>query len=189
MRRIRWILLAFVFSLSWIGQASAFEWLDRVCCAIKSECLKIKLWPEPWIEPDRVATRAPFVVQIANGWRAHNTMGPQHFDPETGELTHAGMLKVADIMQISPAPHRKIYIERADTPERTAERVNSTQVYSASIAYDTPAPPVLVTNSKQDTMPAEYIDTIQRRFQESTPEPRLPEGAVGEDSSSTTSGT
>src|SRR5262249_12688158 len=112
MRRIRWILLAFVFSLSWIGQASAFEWLDRVCCAIKSEYLKIKLWPEPWIEPDRVATRAPFVVQIANGWRAHNTLGPQHFDPETGDLTHAGMLKVADIMQISPAPHRKIYIER-----------------------------------------------------------------------------
>ncbi|MGD9647533.1 MAG: hypothetical protein AB7U73_17595 [Pirellulales bacterium] len=189
MRRTIWTLLALVFSATWIGQAHAFEWLDRVCCAVKSEYLRIKLWPEPWIEPDRVATRAPFVVQIANGWRAHNTLGPQHFDPETGQLTHAGQLKVADIMQISPAPHRKIYIERADTPERTAERVASAQEYSASIAYDTPAPPVFVSNSRQDTMPAEYIDTIQRRFQETTPEPRLPEGEVGEDSSATSAGT
>ncbi len=140
-------------------------------------------WPDPFVVPDRVAVRAPFAVMVAQGWRIQNTLGEHHFEGDTAKLTEAGELKVRAILAQSPPEFRTVFVLRADDPKLTAERIDSTQQFVAKLSQDGAAPQVLETTEKPRGTPAYYIDEVTRRYQSTTPNPRLPEDGDSSDSS------
>ncbi|MGH7139833.1 MAG: hypothetical protein ACREHD_29185, partial [Pirellulales bacterium] len=78
-----------------------------------------RCWPAPFLEPDRMAARAPFAVMINNGWRTQNTLGDDHFDTDTGLLNEAGELKVREILAYSPPEHRTVFVLQARDEQET----------------------------------------------------------------------
>ena len=153
-------------------QASA----EILCGAVNSIARDVKrrqCWPEPFTGPDRATVRAPFVIQVANGWRRQNLLGEYHFEPNSGELTEAGRLKVRWIVTVCPEQHRLIYVHTAEEDEETLARIAAVQRLAQKIAPDGMTP-VLSTSISDEGWPADQIDLIGRKFQSSTPEPRLP---------------
>ncbi|HQU46230.1 MAG: hypothetical protein B7Z73_12045 [Planctomycetia bacterium 21-64-5] len=133
-----------------------------------------KCWPAPFLVPDRMAARAPFAVMINNGWRTQNTLGDDHFDPTTGMLNEAGELKVRDILTYSPPEHRTVFVLQSHDEETTAARNQSVNELVSHIRTYAEGPLVAQTNIRPRVAPAEYINTIGTKFNETTPDPRLP---------------
>ena len=130
-------------------------------------------WPEPFIGDDRAAVRAPFVIQVANGWRRQNMLGEYHFEPTSGQLNEAGRLKVRWILVTGPQQHRLIYVHAAERTEESAARLAAVQQLACQIAPND-VPPVMLTTIADDDSPADRADAIGRKFQSTTPSPRLP---------------
>jgi hypothetical protein len=141
-------------------------------------------WPDPFIAPDRAAVRAPINVMVAQGWKVQNTLGDHHFEGDTAKLTEAGELKVRAILAQSPADFRTIFVLRADDPKLTADRIESTQHLATKLVQDGVPPQVVETTEKPRGTPAYYIDEVTRRYQSTTPDPRLPTDNDSSDSSS-----
>jgi hypothetical protein len=176
---VGWALLLSVSA----AQVSA----EIICEAVNSVARDIKrrqCWPEPFLGPDRATVRAPFAIQVANGWRRQNMLGEFHFVPGTAQLTEAGQLKVRWILLTGPQQHRLIYVHTADRDEETAARVAAVQHLATQITPNN-IPPILTTTISDDGWPADQVDLIGRKFQATIPAPRLPAPA----SSSTTGGT
>ncbi len=150
------------------AQASA-DWL----LGIPTEIKRRQCWPDPFDCADRATVRAPYVAMVANGWRRQNMLGEFHFEPDTGQLNEAGKLKVRWILTSGPQQHRLIYVHVAEKSEETAARMASVQQLAAQI---TPSdlPPILPTTIADDGWPADHVDLIGRKYQQSTPPPRLP---------------
>jgi hypothetical protein len=136
-------------------------------------------WPEPFVAPDRYAVRSPLATMVENGWRRNNLLGDYHFVDEGGELTAAARTKVHWVLTEAPTHHRTIYVHRAYDAEVTAARVDSVQQYAAQVVQSGPLPLVLETDITARGWPAAQADLIGRRFEESTPDPRLPDAADG----------
>ena len=78
---------------------------------------------------------------VANGWRRQNLLGEFHFEPQSGQLTEAGRLKVQWILTACPEQHRLIYVHTAGTREETAARVAAVQQLAAQFPPTTwPSP-------------------------------------------------
>ncbi len=153
-------------------QVSA-ELLCEVFNSIARDVKRRQCWPEPFTGPDRAVTRAPFMVQVANGWRRQNMLGEFHFERGTGQLTEAGRLKVRWILTAGPQQHRLIYVHTAEKDEETSIRIAAVQQLAAQIAPND-LPPVLPTSISDEGWPADEVDLIGRKFQATTPPPRLP---------------
>ena len=108
------------------------EWLGEFFHSVGRDFKRRNCWPEPFVYPDRLAVREPFVVMVENGWRSQNMIGDQHFDAATGQLTEAGRLKIRWIINEAPPQHRTIYVYRAVDPQETAARVDSVQQFAAN---------------------------------------------------------
>jgi len=159
------------FALIVVGtaaQASA-DWFF----GIPTEVKRRQCWPEPFDCADRSAVRAPFVAMVANGWRRQNMLGEFHFEPDTGQLNEAGRLKVRWILTSGPQQHRLIYVHVAEKSEEMAARMAAVQLLAAQIS-PTDLPPILPTTIADDGWPADHVDLIGRKYQQSTPPPRLP---------------
>ena len=117
---------------------------------------------------------APFDICTANGWRIQNTLSDHHFN-DAGDLTEAGELKVAAIINDTPLPYRAIFVLRGEDPGITATRVVSIQEGVARILGDRPPVPIFETYEKPRGTPAYYVDEVTRRYQDTIPDPRLPE--------------
>ncbi len=144
-------------------------------------------WPEPFSGWDRETVRAPFVIQVANGWRRQNMLGEFHFEPNNGQLTEAGRKKVLWILTVCPEQHRLIYVHAAEQNAETLARIASVQQLSSQISPNRPAP-VLATTIPDDGWPADEVDAISRKYQSSMPSPRLPAASSGAGSGSSGGG-
>ena len=144
-------------------------------------------WPEPFSQWDRETVRAPFVIQVANGWRRQNMLGEYHFETGNGQLTEAGRNKVRWILTVCPEQHRLIYVHAAERNEETMARIASVQQLSSQILPNRPAP-VLSTTIPDDGWPADEVDMIGRKFQASMPSPRLPAASANSGSGSGSGG-
>jgi alkanesulfonate monooxygenase SsuD/methylene tetrahydromethanopterin reductase-like flavin-dependent oxidoreductase (luciferase family) len=142
-------------------------------------------WPEAFLPADRLATRAPFVVMVHNGWRRQNLVADHHFAEGTGTLKESGELKIRWIMTQAPRQHRTIYVHRAATPEQTAKRMEAVQAFAAKFARNGDVPVVEETDIDMAGLPAVQVDTIDRKWLESAPAPRMPDSG-GTGASSTT---
>ena len=158
-----------------LGSATQLS-AELLCEAVNSVVRDIKrrqCWPEPFVGPDRATVRAPFVTQVANGWRRQNMLGEFHFEPTTGQLNEAGRLKVRWILTVCPEQHRLIYVHMADRNEETAARIVAVQQLANQIAPND-VPPVMSTSIADEGWPADRVDAIGRKYQASIPAPRLP---------------
>lgn len=147
---------------------------DRCFGSIARDYKRRQCWPEPFTVPDRVAARAPLVTMVSNGWRRQNMLGELHFEPATGQLTEAGRLKVRWIVTEAPQPHRIVYVHTADSNEETAARIAAVKQLVVRYAPPGEMLPVLPTSISDEGWPADQVDLIGRKFQASTPPPRLP---------------
>jgi len=131
-------------------------------------------WPDPFVVADRAAVRLPINVNVAQGWKIQNTLGDHHFEGETAKLTEAGELKVRAVIAQSPTAYRTIFVLRTDDPKLTNERIENTQQFADKLVQDGAAPQVVETTEKPRGTPAYYVDEVTRRYQSTTPDPRLP---------------
>lgn len=139
-------------------------------------------WPEPFLAPDRDAVRSPFALMVSNGWRRQNLLADHHFIDQTGELNEAGRLKVRWILTEAPQHHRTIYVHKTTDPEVTAARIDNVQQLAAQLVPEGALPLVLETGIPVLGWPASQADMIGRKFEASTPDPRLPDASGGGES-------
>jgi hypothetical protein len=162
------IVVFVLIALGSVTQASA-DWFF----GIPTDFKRRQCWPDPFDCADRATVRAPFVTMVANGWRRQNMLGEYHFETGTGQLTEAGRLKVRWILTTGPQQHRLIYVHIAESNEETSARLAAVQQCVAQITPND-MPPILATTIPDDGCPADQVDMIGRKFQQSIPSPRLP---------------
>jgi hypothetical protein len=167
------IVVFVLILLGSVTQVSA-DWLFGIPTEIKRR----QCWPEPFVSADRATVRAPFVTMVANGWRRQNMLGEFHFEAGTGQLNEAGRLKVRWILTAGPQQHRLIYVHIADTNEETSARLAAVKQCVAQITPND-VPPILATAIPDDGSPADQVDMIGRKYQQSVPSPRLPATSSG----------
>jgi len=163
--------------------ATLFSPVTSVARMVCRDFKRNNCWPAPFVCPDRQAVREPFVRMVAKGWTRENTLGDHHFEPETGKLTYAGVLKVRKILLLGPIEHRTIYVYRAMKPEETAARVDAVQQLAADTLRTGQLPAVLETNLPAPGWPADQVDNVSRRYRATMPDPRLPAASGEQDSS------
>jgi hypothetical protein len=132
-------------------------------------------WPQPFVCQDIPTVRAPFAMQVMNGWERQNMIGEHHFDPSNGQLTEAGKLKVQWILLDAPQQHRVLVVRRSGSPETTADRLNALREYALTISGNGSMPNIMTSGMPDEGWPAERIDRVNRKFATSLPEPKLPE--------------
>lgn len=136
-------------------------------------------WPEPFPGPERAATRAPFGLMAAKGWQLNCTLGDQDFDPESQAVNRTGAAKIQTILLNASQDRRAIYVVVGSDKEATAARVDSVQREIAGKVLDGPMPPVLVTDLRPQTTPAEDVAGVMQRYQANQRPPVLPAATGG----------
>jgi hypothetical protein len=172
------VLLAIVWAAPVRADCPPVQWAKNAWRDFKRN----NCWPKPFDEPDRQTVRAPFAIMVQNGWRRQNLLGDYHFEMDTGKLTPAGEEKVRWILLEAPEQHRTIYVGRGRTAAETAARVDAVEKLIPHILPEGQPPAVLETNLKPHGWSADRVDAIGRKFDSSTPEPRLPTSAKGGES-------
>jgi hypothetical protein len=159
---------------------SQADWLiDDFFFSVVRDVKRRQCWPKPFVCEDQASVHAPFVVMVANGWQRQNTLGDFHFDPQSGELTEAGRLKVQWIVQEAPEFHRDIYVHRGPSAEQTAARINAVQQAAVPLAQPGQQPQVIATEIPARGWSAEEVDVVHRKFLKTIPDPRLPQISSG----------
>jgi hypothetical protein len=117
-------------------------------------------------------------MMIANGWRRQNMLTDLHFT-DNNDLTEAGELMVRWILYEAPQAHRVIYVHRGKTGEDTASRMVAVAKTAQKAAPGQPIPPILETSISDAGWPAREVEIISKRFEATTPDPRLPKDGGG----------
>jgi hypothetical protein len=178
MRRSFLAALALLNALVCVQSASA-DWFEHHYHNIKRGYHRNMAWPWPYICPDRVAVREPFRMMVDNGWRRQNLLGSHHFNAESNRLTTAGELRVHWIMTQAPPERRNIFIERAASPDVTAQRLAVAREYAAQVSIDGQEPQAFESHIVSEGRPASVVDATNVRFYESVKAPVLPAPITG----------
>jgi hypothetical protein len=173
MRRSLIAALTFVVAFS-ASQGARAVFVDHSVDYIKRGYHANKMWPWPYVCPDRVAVREPFCIMINNGWRRQNLLGPHHFNPNTNQLTTAGELRVQWIMTQAPPERRNIFVERTLNQDANTERLATVRDYATKVSTDGREPLVAETALMSEGRPASVVDATNVNFQKSMPAPVLP---------------
>ena len=147
------------------------DWLCDFVNSVARDTKRRNCWPAPFVCPDRQAARAPFCIEVENGWRRQNMLGDFYFEPTTGQLTEAGKLKIRWIVFEAPEQHREIFVHIAQTIEETQARLAACTAEAASLAPQGQVPPVMQTSISDSGYPADRVDLIERKYQSSMPIP------------------
>ena len=107
-----------------------------------------------------------------------NLVGEYYFDNRSHQLTAAGRDRVRWIVTQAPAQFRTVFVQRGNTADQTAMRVDSIQKFAAEMFPTGELPAVVDTNLQPRGWPADYINTVYSTFEKSTPSPRLPESGM-----------
>lgn len=135
------------------------------------------MWPYPYICPDRVWAHAPFDVMENNGWRRQNLLGPHHFDPQTGQLTRAGELRVQWILTQTPPHRRQVWVEQSMDSDIDAARVATAQEFANGLRSGVGEALVQETHIRSPRRPASMVDAERSSFIESRLPAVLPTGS------------
>ncbi|MBX3412906.1 MAG: hypothetical protein KF708_09475 [Pirellulales bacterium] len=172
MRRL--CTLAFVGAIcgATLGPATAVQGdvLSRVWHGYKQN----REWPYPYVYPDREQVRGTMSIIVANGWRTQNTLGDQYFVDEGSELNDAGKLKLRYIARLTPTQRRTVFVLESDDPTVTAARIEAVQTAMAHYLAAGEEPMITTTRVPNLGSSAEYIDQVERKFRDTTPDPRIP---------------
>jgi len=172
-------LFALVMALVWsCAPAAHGQWFDKACEAFKRDYRRNAMWPEPFLQPDREATMAPFAIQTANGWRRQNLLSDYHFTDGTSQLNLAGETKLRYILTQMPPSRRTVFVQQGLASDVTIARIDAVQRASTHIVPSGMMAQVVESNLPNDGWPASEVDTVTRKFNASTPDPRLPAGGI-----------
>ncbi len=165
-----------VFSLIAIGFAAPAQaqWFGGSSPWIVRETKRRNCWPQPFVYADRQAVRAPMALMISNGWRRQNLLADHHFNPENGQLTEAGQLKIRWIATEAPRAHRTVYVRIAPTAAQTAARVANVHGYVAQTLPEISPPSVQVTSITGPEWSAAKSGTAVRALEAAAPTIALP---------------
>ncbi len=141
-------------------------------------------WPHQYVWPSRRGICQSFAIMANNGWRRQNLLGQYHFDPETGELSTAGRVKVQWILTQAPPQRRTIYVERTLDQQQTAGRVEAVQNLASSTTTAEGPVDVQETLLHDDGRPAAAIDAVFTGFTTNQKPPVLPDAESASDSTS-----
>lgn len=130
-------------------------------------------WMEPFRTADRASEREYFRLQVNNGWRLQNTIGAVFFDETSHELTHAGELKVQQILTQNPVHRRTLFVLMGDTKPVTSVRVQSVQRAASRYAPEGVQPQMFLTHEDVVGGSGEYFEKIDAAYRNSIPSPRL----------------
>lgn len=170
---MRRLAMLAVLALLVTAPSVAGDLMHRTWQSVKADWRRANRWPDPYIQPDRELVRSPFATMTDKGWRVENTLSHHHFDTES-KLTEAGRLKLESILIITPEQYRIVTVQQGFTPESTATRIAQVQEAAQNIVGpEQPLPEIAQTNKPPHASPADYLESIQRQFQMSTPIPRL----------------
>jgi hypothetical protein len=133
------------------------------------------IWPRQYVGPSRRGICQSTQLMIDNGWRRHNLLGSFHFDPNTGELSEAGRLKVEWILTQSSPNRRTIFIERSIDSEKNAERQESVQQFASDLTSG--AVDVKETYVRDHGHRAASVDAVFTGFGAGQRAPVLPQSA------------
>jgi hypothetical protein len=153
----------------------AWAGVKKVASDIARDTKRRNCWPKPFVCPDRQAARAPFHVMVGHGWRQQNLIAHYHFDEEDGHLLTAGRNKIRWVLREAPTPHQTIYVQRADDPSETANRVDQVQQFAIELTPHGQLPLVVETDISPRGWSGQWVDAIDREWQKSIPKPVLPE--------------
>jgi hypothetical protein len=173
MRRSFLAAIALLNALVCVQSADAV-WFEDSYYNIKRGYHRNVDWPWPYTCPDRAAVREPFRMMVDNGWRRQNLLGSHHFNAETNRLTTAGELRVHWIMTQAPPERRNIFVERAATPDVTAQRLAVARDFAVQVAIDGQEPQTFESHLVSEGRPASIVDATNVRFYESMRPPVLP---------------
>lgn len=176
MRFKNWIL-ACLFSTGMVVNAHA-GWWERA----KVDYHRMNMYPQPFTPVDNEAVRAPFVVMVERGWQRQTTLGDEHFDAETNQLSRAGELKVRWILTQAPESRRQVYVLRGHSDDVTSTRIDSVQLATSRIIQRGPLPNILATDVPSVGWPAEYVNEVDKKMQSTIPPPRLPDASAAKGS-------
>ena len=143
---------------------------DRVCL----DWHRNNAWPDPFIQVDRQATRAPIELMVDDGWQLENTIPDELFNPETQELTRAGKMKVRTTLTEMPMKRRMVFVQRGKTDEITETRLRSVEKAATEIMGTAGPGMVALTDMVPRGGSGGYYQRIKTQYENSTPEPRLP---------------
>ncbi len=130
-------------------------------------------WPQPWVNVDRMATCRIFDLQAQNGWCQQSTLTSFHFNPDTHELTEAGRNRVRQILTQHPTNFRTLFVVMGEDEKTTVGRVDSVQQVAMNVAGDGALPDIRRVAIAPRGWPADEVNTIALRLQESMPVPRI----------------
>ena len=179
MRRVLTAALTFVVAIS-AAQGARAVFVDDGAHYMKHGYRANKMWPWPYVCPDRIAVREPFCIMVSNGWRRQNLLGPHHFNPNTNQLTTAGELRVQWILTQAPPERRNIFVERTLNQEANAERLAAVRDYGIKVSTDGREPLVAETTLMSEGRPASVVDATNVKFQQAMPAPVLPAATYNE---------
>lgn len=178
MKRVRIYAIATLVVLACGGVAHA-EWFAH----FRRNALRNNAWPDTFCFADRDAVRAPFAIMAQNGWRSQNTFGRHHFRDGTAELTEAGRMKLKWIVTEVAEPYRMIYVERAESPDLTEQRMLALRILSSEYAPEVASLDVRETTLPVRGWPAAATYKTYQDFFQTSPPPRLPSSTSGGGSS------
>lgn len=131
-------------------------------------------WPEPFIHADRDSLREHYAVYERMGWQRQNTLGVNHFHPETHQLNSAGVQKVLEVVTHSPPQRRTVFVLQGVDQNMTATRIDSVQQTIAAILPEGDLPSVVQTHVPPVLRPGRQINTIENQYRNGQPAPQLP---------------
>jgi hypothetical protein len=136
------------------------------------------IWPKQYIAPSRRGICQSYEAMINNGWRRHNLLGKHHFNPQTGELTESGRLKVEWILTQAPPSQRTIFIERIADVAKSEARMQSVQALAADLSLEASAPQIRETYVRDHGHPASTVDAVFTGFSANQMIPALPQSTT-----------
>ncbi len=132
-----------------------------------------KYWPYPYNCRDQQSMGEYVQTTVDNGWIQEATLYAYHFNEDTPELNHAGLMHLRWMLENAPEQHRVCWVQTGSNRQISDARLNAVQLTAAEMVGQENVPPVMLRVDSPTGRPAQHIDTQYRAFLKSMPEPRI----------------
>jgi uncharacterized membrane protein YgcG len=165
--------ILFLWTIVVSASPAQAQWFSNFWDGVHRDYNRNVAWPEPFLRPDREAVLTPFALMVANGWRRQNLLSDYHFNEESQQLNLAGETKLRFILTQMPPARRIVFVQRGLTGDVTSKRLDLVQQAAVNVVGDKAIPQVVESDLPNDGTPADDINAVARRFQSTSPDPRL----------------
>ena len=117
-------------------------------------------------------------IQVSNGWKQETTLYDRHF-AEDDLLNIPGQLHLIDILEVTPAKYRTVYVQSTYDQNVDIARVSNVQAAIAELTNGTETVSVLTRRGRDYSRPASEVQAINDLYNGSLPQPRISGGGGG----------